>query len=296
MTHQRSKLSVAILTAMLLTSFACSRNKTIHRDVLHQTVSTRSQPAGAVTVQAVTAPIPAENGAQVTKTSSTNDRGVSAEINRTTGGSVEGTATYVADRRRRWRYVRYFVDRKSGHLAEAVVALSGSLFDGGRLKTSTESAKPRTFEMAQKDFRFIPETMAIRTGDRVKFTNADLSLHNVFASAGSPARFDVNLRRGDENVQRFDRAGGTNKPVWLRCVFHGSMQAWIFVFDHPYYSLTAQDGQFRFDSVPPGKYQLEMFHPAGELRFVRTIEVGDGKTARFDIRVSPDNKVQLEQQ
>jgi hypothetical protein len=69
------------------------------------------------------------------------------------------------------------------------------------------------------------------------------------------------------------------------------MRAWIFVFDHPYFQVTAADGRFRLEGVPPGEYTLEMAHAAGELRCRQTVDVRPGEMARLDFVVSPDDKV-----
>jgi hypothetical protein len=37
--------------------------------------------------------------------------------------------------------------------------------------------------------------------------------------------------------------------------------AWIIGLGHPYYALTDAAGRFRLDQVPPGRYQLEVWHP-----------------------------------
>ena len=86
--------------------------------------------------------------------------------------------------------------------------------------------------MDQKDFRFVPETLAIRAGDSVKFTNSDSSTHNVF-TRNDLHPFDITLGGEDEQTETFSRAGGSRRPVVLGCHFHGSMRAWIFIFDHP---------------------------------------------------------------
>ena len=206
-----------------------------------------------------------------------------------TNATVEGTITYERDRKRSWRYQRYYVKgRNKGPLAEAVVALSPLVRNP--VFTKNRVSKSRTHLVDQKDFRFTPETIAIRAGDRVKFTNSDGALHNVF-SPSKIHRFDVNLRKGNDNIQTFDRAGGTAEPARLRCAFHSSMQAWIYVFDHPYYQVTQVDGRFQFKNVPPGRYELVMVHPSGELKVVKQLTVAAAKTIRLDVRVSPDNKV-----
>jgi len=199
-------------------------------------------------------------------------------------GSIEGIVSYQADPARPWRYARYYVKpAKSGELAEAVVAL--------RAKAVNDPARQeQTVVIDQQNFQFQPETVAIRRGDSVKFTNADAATHNVQAS-GDIATFNANMAGGGEHVVRFDRAGGIRQPVQIGCVFHSAMRAWIFVFDHPWYELTATTGRFRLNDIPPGQYDLEMVHPAGSLRWKKRVQVKAGETLRVDIRVSPDDKM-----
>jgi len=198
-------------------------------------------------------------------------------------GAVEGTVSYQADPARPWRYARYYVKQpKTGELAEAVVAL--------RAKPVAEAAREaQTIVIDQQNFQFTPETVIIRRGDSVKFTNADQATHNV-QSSSEIAAFNVNMPGGGDHTVRFDKAGGVRQPVHIGCVFHSAMRAWIFVFDHPWYQMTAANGKFRLSDVPPGEYDLEMVHPAGELRSRKRVEIKPGERLRIDIRVSPDDK------
>ncbi|MFQ5733827.1 MAG: hypothetical protein ACE5KM_17960 [Planctomycetaceae bacterium] len=201
------------------------------------------------------------------------------------GGTIEGVVTYRADSKRPWRYARYYVkDRKAGQLAEAVVALSGK-----GLKKLAPSHRPATAVVDQKNFTFIPETTAIRAGDRVKFLNSDKQLHNVQAFHLIHS-FNVNMRAGGSHVETFKGATGLRLPYRIGCVYHSAMRAWIFVLDHPYFQVTGKDGTFRLQNVPPGKYKLELKHPAGDLRWSRDVEVKAGAITRIDIRLSPDDK------
>jgi plastocyanin len=195
-------------------------------------------------------------------------------------GVIEGTVFYQTDAARPWRYARYYVRQaKTGELAEAVVAL--------RAKGAVDPARAaETVVVDQQNFQFQPETVAIRKGDSVKFTNADAATHNVQAS-GEIATFNVNMPGGGDHMVQFDRAGGVRQPVQIGCVFHSAMRAWIFVFDHPWYQVTGANGKFRLGEVPPGSYE----HPAGGLRWRKRVEVKAGETTRIDIRVSADDKV-----
>jgi plastocyanin len=197
-------------------------------------------------------------------------------------GIVTGTVSYQPDPQKPWRYARYYVaDAKMGRLAEAVVCLTDRKLRGLRPPT-----KSQTVAMGQEDYRFVPETIAVRVGDKVRFTNSDAALHNVMALGGDE-RLNVSLTQDGEYVQSFSRAGNLKQPIKIGCSFHSQMQAWIFVFDHPFYAVTGETGQFRFEGVPPGEYTLELMHPAGGLRLSRTVTVAASETVTVDLRTSP---------
>jgi len=201
------------------------------------------------------------------------------------GGAIEGVVTYHADSKRPWRYSRYYIKQsKTGELAEAVVALRSKSLSG------LGERPPETVTIDQQNHQFVPETVLIRAGDSVTFTNSDDALHNV-RSSSRIASFNINLARQGTHTVKFDKAGGVRDPVQIGCVFHSQMQAWIFVFDHPYYALTDAEGRFKLEGVPPGQYDLELLHPAGGLTWRKKgVDVQAGATQRVDISVSPDDK------
>ena len=201
-------------------------------------------------------------------------------------GTIQGTVFYQSDSKRPWRYARYYIeDRKKGELAEAVIALASRTLE--KQERPTASA---TVVVDQKDFRFVPETVAIRVGDRIKFLNSDKEVHNV-QTFHPRHSFNVNMPAGVEHVETFNQASGIRRPYRIGCVYHSSMRAWVFALDHPYFQVTQAEGRFRLKNVPAGKHKLEMVHPAGQLRWSKTINVAAGKTTQIEIRVSPDDKM-----
>jgi plastocyanin len=200
------------------------------------------------------------------------------------GGAIAGAVFYEPDAERPWRYARYYIhDRDTGELAEAVVCLSAKSLSG--LQPRSE---PAEVVMDQKDYRFVPETIAVRARDRVRFTNGDPAAHNVFTGDGSDP-FNVTTAVDGSHLQTFRRAGGIRRPIRIGCAFHSTMQAWIFVFDHPFYAVTAEDGRFRFEGVPPGEYTLEVVHPAGRLAWSTSVTITDAGDLLQDVRLSADN-------
>jgi plastocyanin len=205
-----------------------------------------------------------------------------ARAEETAGGVVSGRVTYKADPARPWPLGRYYLN--SGALTEAVVALEGPGLAGLR-----PPAAAKTVWVDQKNFNFIPETVAVRAGDSVRFTNSDEALHNVLTFQGAEP-FNVNLAQGKEHIQLFGSGRGLDQPILITCVFHAAMRGWVFVFDQPFYVVTPRDGKFRFEGVPPGEYQLHVIHPAGELEASRKVTVKSGAPVEIEIALSPDQK------
>ncbi len=200
-------------------------------------------------------------------------------------GTVIGTVSYQADANRPWRQSRYYVkDPAKGQLAEAVVAL-----EGAELVKQPSPPKPNTTVIDQKNFQFSPETVAIRAGEQVKFLNSDKDLHNINSSTPLHS-FNVNMPAGGQHSERFEQAGNIRRPFRVGCIYHGAMHGWVFVFNHPFFQVTGPGGEYKLEKVPPGRYKLEMAHPAGELRWTEEVEIRAGQVLRKDIRVSPDNQ------
>lgn len=199
-------------------------------------------------------------------------------------GRIEGIVRYAPDPDRPWRFSRYYVkDARSGFLAEAIVAL-----EGPGLPTTQTNRQPQTVTVNQVDFQFVPETVAVRVGDNIRFTNSDESVHNVMTSDG-PKPFNVNMAKDGEYVHHVESAGGIQEPLRLGCVYHGGMRAWLFSFDHPWFQATSRDGRFAWSNVPTGRWTLRLIHPAGRLEWSQEVEVEAGGTNKLEISISPDN-------
>jgi plastocyanin len=108
----------------------------------------------------------------------------------------------------------------------------------------------------QKDKTFTPHVLAVPVGTSVEFPNADPIFHNAFSSYSGQV-FDVGLYPpGSTRSVRFTRPG----IVRVFCNIHSAMSAVIVVLGTPYFAVTGRDGAYSIPNVPPGEYQLEVFH------------------------------------
>ncbi|HUI54132.1 MAG TPA: hypothetical protein VLY04_04125 [Bryobacteraceae bacterium] len=118
-------------------------------------------------------------------------------------------------------------------------------------------AAPAHTEIKQQDKTFKPHVVAIPVGGTVDFPNLDPFFHNAFSNfAGQP--FDLALYPPGTSK----RAGPFRRPGIVRvfCQIHPTMSAIIAVVATPWYAVTPASGQFQIAGVPPGEYQMHLFH------------------------------------
>ncbi|MFQ5684034.1 MAG: carboxypeptidase regulatory-like domain-containing protein [Candidatus Binatia bacterium] len=126
-----------------------------------------------------------------------------------------------------------------------------------KLLKSQRTEKPMSVIMDQRDKKFIPHVLAVRLGATVAFPNNDKTWHNIY-STSVPKKFDLGLYPpGKSRKLNFDKPG----VVRIRCNVHPNMEAFIVVEGHPYFSAADREGNYRVNSVPVGKYRLEIWHP-----------------------------------
>ena len=131
--------------------------------------------------------------------------------------------------------------------------------------------------MDQRNETFVPHVLAITTGTTVDFPNSDKFYHNVF-SLSKTRPFDLGrYASGSSRPIRFDRAG----IVRVFCDIHSHMNAYILVFNHPFFAMTDAEGRYRIENVPPGSYGVIAWNE-GTSSEARPITVADGGISELD--------------
>ncbi|MGR3304296.1 MAG: hypothetical protein ACUZ8I_17600 [Candidatus Scalindua sp.] len=125
--------------------------------------------------------------------------------------------------------------------------------------------------MDQVALVFIPRVIPIVKGSVVNFRNSDTVLHSVFAVGDD--EFDLGTWTGDvPRNHTFNKLG----EIAILCNVHPEMEAYVVVLQNPYFGLTDEDGAYKIDGVPAGKYTLKTWHD--RLRPVtKEIEVTEGE-------------------
>jgi plastocyanin len=136
--------------------------------------------------------------------------------------------------------------------------------------------------IAQKDEQFAPHLVAITTGSSVAFPNEDPFFHNVF-SLSRGASFNLGrYPSGSSRSKTFTRAG----IVKVFCEIHSHMSAVVRVFDHGWFTVPDEAGNFAIGNVPPGDHTLVAWHERiGERRDRVTIRAGAATQINFTLPV-----------
>ena len=115
-----------------------------------------------------------------------------------------------------------------------------------------EEPRDRRARIDQRNETFVPHLLAITVGTTVDFPNNDVTYHNVF-SLSKVKPFDLGrYAAGRSKAVTFDRPG----IVRVFCDIHSHMSAFILVFGHRFFAITADDGRYVIEDVPPGTYTV----------------------------------------
>jgi polysaccharide lyase family 4-like protein len=191
-----------------------------------------------------------------------------------------------------WRLLHDFVVSPKGGLKDAIVLLEG-----------VEAGKP--FEVSvplieARDCMFQPFMTIVRNGHAVEVVNMDPVMHDIQGyetspEAGARVLFNTPLvmnhqhNRGDLHAIHNHAPGKSlvgpiylnkgRRTFYMQCGFHAYMESWAMAVNNPYYALTDENGNFSLEQIPPGTYQLVVWHP----------QTGPGMTKM--VTVKPDGKV-----
>lgn len=135
------------------------------------------------------------------------------------------------------------------------------------------------YTIRQRGCHFSPHLLVVPVDDGAELTvyNDDPVLHNI-----NTGQWNVSQPPGTSPMKkRLDYEG--QSLVRVNCNIHSWMESWVYLARSPYYAVTAADGRFRIENVPPGNYKVTATHPTlGTEKF--QITVGSGQTVERDVR------------
>jgi plastocyanin len=172
---------------------------------------------------------------------------------------------------------------KDNEVRDAVLSVAGY--------KPAEKPKPRELTLDNKHCTFVPHTQATTAGSDLKLTNSDNFLHNTHALFAES--FNVAVPAVGPVTKKLRKAG----LVVMKCDIHSWMQGNIQVFDHDLFDVTDKTGSYKIVNIPPGEYDIELWHeflapafPPTPKKIAGKVKIEAGKTAKLDITLEPPAK------
>ena len=139
-------------------------------------------------------------------------------------------------------------------LAGALVWLEG-------VESGKAPSIERRVELETVHCRLVPRVQAAMTGSAVNVIgHEDFRQHLRFEVAGDSTPRAALLLTGGEQVIPTELPFRAPGLITVHDTDHAWRTAFIGVFDHPYFAVSATGGTFSIDSIPPGKYTLHTWH------------------------------------
>lgn len=124
----------------------------------------------------------------------------------------------------------------------------------GAARTPDPPKVPARMEMV--GCRFDPHVLTVRSGQTVEFVNRDAFNHNARGLPFINFEFNVGLPPGGSFQKAFSRP----EIFKVQDACFPWMSAWIAVSDHPFVTVTDEEGNFRLAGLPPGRYVIGTWH------------------------------------
>lgn len=110
----------------------------------------------------------------------------------------------------------------------------------------------------QKGCRYEPRVFGVRVGQAIDILNSDATLHNVHALPMINSEF--NKAQPVQNSRMSQTFTAPEVMVRFKCDVHSWMSAYGGVMSHPFFAVTGADGTFSLKGLPPGEYELAVWH------------------------------------
>ena len=114
---------------------------------------------------------------------------------------------------------------------------------------------PAPAALAQRGCMYDPHVVALRVGQTLEIKNEDQATHNVLAMPAQNPKWNRSETPGAAPLE--ETFAIPELAIPLRCNVHPWMKSYVFVFSHPYYAVTGNDGRFELKNLPPGTYTIE---------------------------------------
>jgi plastocyanin len=185
-----------------------------------------------------------------------------------TAGSIQGTVRYTGEVPEA-RRVAMGIEAACAAAHDEPVYFNTLLVQNGGLANAFVWVKEgleswgydvRTEEVVldQRGCLYVPRVVGVQVRQPLTFVNSDPTTHNVNTLPEVNRGVNFSMSVQDQRVTKT-----FVKPevmVKTRCDLHPWMGAWVGVVRHTAFAVTAADGSFSLEGLPPGDFLVEVWH------------------------------------
>ena len=163
-----------------------------------------------------------------------------------------------------------------GRLANVLVYVqSGSALDAYQFETPAEEAV-----LEHKRCRYAPHVQGIQTGQTLKIINSDQTVHNIHPTP--KVNQEWNMSQGIDAPPILKQFSSPELLIPFKCNQHPWEKAYVGVFEHPFFAVSARDGSYRIEGLPAGTYTIAAWHERFATKSVQvTIAPHESRTLDF---------------
>ena len=184
-------------------------------------------------------------------------------------------------------YRQSFIMNEKGYLKNVLVYLKNVKYDG---KIPTEKAI-----LDQSGCIYKPHVQGIMAGQELLIKNSDATLHNIHGLPKLNSEFNFAMPKVvKEKTIKIEKP---EESIYIKCDVHPWMKSYISVFDHPYFAVTDEDGNYKINDIPPGTYEViawqEKFKDKKTKQWKtlsKSVTIGSGDTKQNFTFVKPAKK------
>jgi hypothetical protein len=132
-------------------------------------------------------------------------------------------------------------------------------FAANEIHPADAKRKPEQHVIDQPCCMFTPRILAARVGDTILVKNPAPFVHNFFWASVNNGNFNQNMAANAQFRLPKPLVAET-APIQYKCTVHPWMSGLVRIFDHPYYAVTDEKGNFEIKNAPAGNYRIQYWH------------------------------------
>ena len=143
-------------------------------------------------------------------------------------------------------YRQSFIMNDEGYLKNVMVYLKNVKYDGDIPKNQAI--------LDQKGCIYDPHVQGMMVGQELLIKNSDATLHNIHGLPKTNSEFNFAMPKVVK--EKAIKIAKPEHAIYVKCDVHPWMKSYISVFDHPYFSVTDDNGNYKIDNIPEGTYEV----------------------------------------